>query len=87
MAGHPPFGAQVMLNGHEFVACRATKAGLIFSKEGNCFTQITDAARLARVADTLADTRTVERLNQVCELWIYSTCLCFALDVQEQVAH
>src|SRR4051794_37690292 len=24
MAGHPPFGAQVMLNGHEYVACRAS---------------------------------------------------------------
>ena len=84
MAGHPPFGAQVILNGHEYVACRATKAGLNFSKEGNCFTQITDTARLARIADTLADKRTIERLNQVCERWIYSTCLCFALDIQEQ---
>ena len=84
MAGHPPFGAQVMLNGHEYVACRARKAGLNFSKEGNCFTQITDAARLAKIADTLADKRTIGRLNQVCERWIYSTCLCFALDVEEQ---
>ena len=84
MAGHPPFGAQVILNGHEYVACRATKAGLDFGKEGNCFTRITDAARLARIADTLADTRTIERLNQVCERWIYSTCLCFALDFEEQ---
>lgn len=84
MAGHPPFGAQVMLNGHEYVACRATKAGLNFSKEGNCFTQITDAARLAGIADTLADKRTIERLNRVCERWIYSTCLCFALDIAEQ---
>ena len=84
MAGHPPFGAQVMLNGHEYVACRATKAGLNFSKEGNCFTQITDAARLASTADTLADKRTIERLNQVCERWIYSTCLCFALGIEEQ---
>ena len=84
MAGHPPFGAQVILNGHEYVACRATKAGLDFGKEGNCFTQITDAARLARIADTLADKRTVERLNQVCERWIYSACLCFALDYEEQ---
>ena len=84
MAGHPPFGAQVILNGHEYVACRATKAGLNFSKEGNCFTQITDAGRLARIADTLADKRTIERLNQVCERWIYSTCLCFALDFEEQ---
>lgn len=26
----------------------------------------------------------VGRLIQVCERWIYSACLCFALDVQEQ---
>ncbi len=84
MAGHPPFGAQVMLNGHEYVACQANKSGVNFSKEGNCFTQMTDAVRLARVADTLADKRTIGRLNQVCERWIYSTCLCFALDVQER---
>jgi hypothetical protein len=84
MAGHPPFGAQVILNGHEYVACQATKAGLNFGKEGNCFTQITDTARLAKIADTLADKRTIGRLSQLCERWIYSTCLCFALDSQEQ---
>src|SRR5260370_15926832 len=84
MAGHRPFGAQVMLNGHEYVACRAMKTGLNFSKEGNCFTQITDAARLARIADTLADKRTIGRLNRACERWIYSTCLCFALAIQDQ---
>ncbi len=38
MAGHPPFGAQVILNGHEYVACQARKAGISFTKEGNCFT-------------------------------------------------
>jgi hypothetical protein len=84
MAGHPPFGARVILNGHEYVARRATKAGLTFSKEGNCFTQITDAAPLARIADTLADKRTRGRLNQVCERWIYAACLCFALGIDEQ---
>ena len=26
MSGHPPFGAQVILNGHEHVACVATSA-------------------------------------------------------------
>src|SRR6516225_8755294 len=25
MSGHPPCGAQVMLNGHEFVACQVSK--------------------------------------------------------------
>src|ERR1700760_338470 len=33
ISGHPPFPAQVMLNGHEYVACQARKAGLGFTKE------------------------------------------------------
>jgi hypothetical protein len=28
MAGHPPFDAQVMLNGHEYVTCQAQRAGI-----------------------------------------------------------
>src|SRR6202007_1657702 len=50
ISGHPPFPAQVMLNGHEYVACQAHKAGLRFTKEGNCFTTISDAAGLAKIA-------------------------------------
>ena len=84
MAGHPPFGAQIILNGHEYVACQASKRQLTYTKEGNCFTHITDPAGLARVAETLSAARAVGRLTQVCERWIYSACLCFALDVQEQ---
>jgi hypothetical protein len=38
ISGHPPFPAQVILNGHEYVACQARKAGIVFTKEGNCFT-------------------------------------------------
>jgi hypothetical protein len=84
MAGHPPFGAQVILNGHEYVGCQARKAGISFTKEGNCFTIISKLADLARVADTLSEARTIGRLSQVCERWIYSSCLCFALDLEEQ---
>ena len=29
MSGHPPFAAQVILNGHEYVACQAQAAGLV----------------------------------------------------------
>jgi hypothetical protein len=72
-----------MLNGHEYVACQARKAGLSFAKEGNCFTTISDAAGLAKIADTLSEPRAIGRLSQVCERWIY-TCLCFALDFDEQ---
>src|SRR6266851_1366772 len=84
ISGHPPFPAQVILNGHEYVACQARKAGIHFTKEGNCFTHISDAAGLAKIADTLSEQRTVGRLSQVCERWIYTTCLCFALDLDEQ---
>ena len=83
ISGHPPFPAQVMLNGHEYVACQARKAGLRFTKEGNCFTTISDAAGLAKIADTLSEPRAIGRLSQVCERWIYG-CLCFALDFDEQ---
>jgi hypothetical protein len=84
ISGHPPFPAQVILNGHEYVACQGRKAGIAFTKEGNCFTHISDAAGLAKIADTLSGQRTIGRLSQACERWIYTTCLCFALDLEEQ---
>jgi len=84
ISGHPPFPAQVILNGHEYVACQARKAGIEFTKEGNCFTHISDAAGLAKIADTLSAATAIGRLSQVCERWIYSACLCFALDSEEQ---
>jgi hypothetical protein len=84
ISGHPPFPAQVILNGHEYVACQAAKAEIRFTKEGNCFTQISDAAGLARIADTLSGQQAIGRLQSVCERWIYSSCLCFALELEEQ---
>jgi hypothetical protein len=84
ISGHPPFPAQILLNGHEWAACHARKAGILFTKEGNCFTHISDLAGFARIADTLSDDRTIGRLREACERWIYSACLCFALDLDEQ---
>jgi hypothetical protein len=84
MSGHPPFGAQVILNGHEYVACQAQAAGIAFTKEGNCFTAVADPQALAQVADTLSQQATVGRLRPVCDRWIYSACLCFGLDSDEQ---
>jgi hypothetical protein len=84
ISGHPPFPAQIMLNGHEYVACQARKAGISFSKQGNCFTHVSDPAALAKIAATLSEQRTIGRLSQLCDRWIYSACLCFALDLEEQ---
>ena len=84
ISGHPPFPAQIILNGHEYVACQARKAGLEFSQEGNCFTTIGNVAGLAKIADPLSESLAIGRRRQVCERWIYSSCLCFALDSEEQ---
>lgn len=55
-----------------------------FTKEGNCFTAVSDPARLAQIAEILSQHAAIGRLSQVCERWIYSACLCFALDSDEQ---
>jgi hypothetical protein len=40
--------------------------------------------RLARVADTLSHPGTIGRLSQVIHRWIYTACLCFGLDLDDQ---
>jgi hypothetical protein len=84
LSGHPPFGAQIILNGHEYVASQGAKQGLSFTKEGNCFTQVDSAVELAKVADTVSDPRASGHLSQVCDRWIYTACLCFGLSLEEQ---
>jgi hypothetical protein len=84
ISGHPPFGAQVILNGHEYVACAGQKAGLGLAKEGNCFTWVSKPERLAQIADTLSQPGTIGRLSQVIDRWIYTACLCFGLGLDEQ---
>ncbi|MDP9441272.1 MAG: hypothetical protein M3P34_03635 [Actinomycetota bacterium] len=84
MSGHPPFGAQVILNGHDHVARGARAEGIGFRKEGNCFTEVADPEGLARVADTLSHDAAVGRLGQVLDRWIYTACLCFGVEVADQ---
>jgi hypothetical protein len=86
MSGHPPFGAQVILNGHEYVACQAQAAGIGFAKEGNCFTGIADPRGLAQIAETLPQDAAIGRLGQVCDRWICTACLCSGLDLADQQA-
>ncbi len=83
MCGHPPFPAMIMLNGHEYVASKATEQKIRFGKEDNCFTELADAPGLQLVADTLRSQDAIGRLMQVGERWLYK-CLCFALHSDDQ---
>jgi hypothetical protein len=84
MCGYPPFGAQVILNGHEWVERTARKQGVQVNKEGNCFVEGSDFQALDRIAMTLRQADAIGRLTKVCDRWVYSSCLCFGLDLQEQ---
>ena len=66
------------------MSSQAAAAGIAFTKAGNCFTAVADPAGLARIADALSQDAAVGRLGQVCQRWIYSACLCFGLDLDEQ---
>lgn len=84
MSSHPPFGAMVILNGHELVARQAKQAGLDFEQNSNCFTDIMQGADLAQIADTSYASHAIGQLRQVCNRWLYSTCLYFALSQEER---
>src|SRR5262249_31872423 len=79
MSGHPPFGLQISLNGHEWVQRQAQKQAISWVKEGNCFVGGSDLAGLNRLAQQLDGARGLARLAQVVDRWVYSACLCFAL--------
>lgn len=81
IAGHAPFGTQIMLNGHEWVERRKEIKKLSITKEGNCFTSFSNGEALSRIADTLSIQK--GQLENVCNRWIYK-CLWFGLDKEEQ---
>jgi hypothetical protein len=84
MSGHPPFGLQISLNGHEWVQRQAQKQAISWVKEGNCFVGGSDLAGLSRLAQRLDGARGLARLAQVVDRWVYSACLCFALNREQQ---
>jgi len=83
MSGHPPFGVQIMLNGHEWADRQARKRRVSVEKEGNCFVGGSIQA-VGQLADTLCAQRITGQLAAVCDRWVYTSCLCFGLDLDEQ---
>lgn len=84
MSGHPPFGAQIILNGHEWVECQARQKSICCATEGNCFVEGSDLVGLNQLAEGLGGVGGLVRVAQICERWIYSACLCFGLSREEQ---
>ncbi|MBI5448222.1 MAG: hypothetical protein HY939_05795 [Gammaproteobacteria bacterium] len=85
MSGHPPFGVQIILNGHEWVERKARKQTISCEvrKEGNCFVGGSFHA-IDKIADTLCQESASGLLAMVSDRWVYSSCLCFALNLEDQ---
>jgi len=84
MSGHPPFGLQISLNGHEWVERQARKQAISWVKQGNCFVGGSDLAGINGLAQQLDGVQGLALLGQVVDRWVYSACLCFALDFEQQ---
>lgn len=80
MCAHPPFSANVILNGHEWVERHPAYKKLKVTKQDNCFTSYKDGKKLTQIADTL---KFNGQFEQVCQRWIYS-CLWFVMDKKQQ---
>jgi hypothetical protein len=83
MSGYPPFGAQVILNGHEWVERRAHRDGVVVAKSSNCFIEGSDFVQIDTLAEKLNLAMSGGSLRAVCERWIYSSCLVFVLNKEE----
>jgi hypothetical protein len=84
MCMYPPFGSQIILNGHEWVECQARKQGVPINKTGNCFVEGTDFRALEHVAKAVRKASVIGQLIRACDRWVYSSCLCFGLSQTEQ---
>ena len=84
LCGYAPWGAQVIVNGHEWVERQARAQKVPVAKAGNCFIEGTNYEAVNRLADQLRAPDFGQRLEALCNRWLYSACLCFALPLAEQ---
>lgn len=82
MCAHPPFGAMVILNGHEWVRRKAAERGLEVRTDDNCFVEGTDFVHVGALAESLAASPMA--IQALADRWIYSACLCFGLSTALQ---
>src|SRR6185295_2601792 len=81
LCGYAPWGAQVIVNGHEWVERQARQQQIPVVKSGNCFVEGTDYGAVKPLAAQLSGPDFGEQLQSLCARWLYSACLCFALPV------
>jgi hypothetical protein len=70
MCGYPPFGAQVVLNGHEWVQRQARRQHYRVVQEGNCFVAGSDFPAIDLLSGRLLGEELARSLQALCERWL-----------------
>lgn len=84
LCGYAPWGAQVILNGHEWVERAAARQKVRVNKAGNCFVEGSNYAGVSTLAEQLIQPKLSRHLEALCNRWLYSSCLCFGLPQPDQ---
>ena len=83
ICGYPPYGLQVILNGHEWVRHQLCIRNHEFDMDGNCFT-VGSPRIVHQWCNRLMDAEAPDLLTAVCSRWVYGSVLPFALSTQQR---
>lgn len=83
VCGYPPYGLQVILNGHEWVKRQLGARAIGFQTDGNAFAA-GDIGRIRYWSRRLMGESGADALAEVCRRWVYSSVLCFAMHSEER---
>ncbi len=83
ISSHPPFPAQIILNGHNYLARQALQQNVSVVQQGNCFVQVPPGPELVQLSQTFLAEVFVQRLTAVCDRWIYS-CIEHAITAEDR---
>lgn len=78
MGGYPPYGVQVIMNGHEWVERRLEKKGVFCDMDDNSFVQ-GEERKIRRACAELMKSTGAELIEKVCSRWVYGSVVPFAL--------
>jgi len=86
ICGYPPYGVQVIINGHEWVERKLISHGWNIQSDGNCFTGGAGISRAVHLwSNRLFQQEAASDIEKLCERWVYGAVLPFAMHTQERI--
>lgn len=80
ICGYPPYGVQVILNGHEWVECQLRRQKHDVRTDGNCFIGNADMSRAIHLwCNRLMKQEAADSIENLCKAWVYGAILPFAM--------